>query len=442
MWTFIVRSPSRAPFEYKLKAGKNTLGRNPDNHIIISDESASRLHAEIYCQDGLAIIYDLGSTNGTYVNRERIIKPHVLQSGDQIRIGRHVIIATCHNGDTTQNLVAALSGTQPLTRDLVLESIDQNAIFLDSVACRLTTILDLETALQEIADLVRVAIGADKTGIVLAKQFNNMQSLGLPDDIAEQAIEQHSVVVVPSQEFQIDQKKSDATKTHISAALCVPVIIEKEVVALLYAYKTDASANLFTRHDVQLAVAISHQTALSIQRAKFLEESQAIAQLAFTDSLTGLHNRRQILNLLDKEFQRARRYHHPLAVLALDLDGLKQINDTYGHQVGDQALIMVAESCKRQLRDVDSIGRYGGDEFIILLVETDITGGHAFAERIQQNIASAVVNSLLAPVKVTVTIGVASLTDKTSEFNNLLNKADKALIAAKKLGKNQIMNAK
>lgn len=442
MWTLVIRSPSRAPFEYDLKPGKNTLGRNPDNHIIISDESASRNHVEIYCQDGLAIIYDLGSTNGTYVNRERIIKPHVLQSGDQIRIGRHVIIATCHNGDVSQNLLAALSGTQPLTRDLVLESIDQHAIFLDSVACRLTTILDLDAALQEISDLIRVAIGADKTGIILSNQFDNFENFGLSDAIANQSIEQRSVVVVPSQELQPDQMMSDDSTTHIIAALCVPVIIEKEVVALLYACKTGPTAKPFNRHDIQLAVAISHQTALSIQRAKILEESQAVAQLAFTDSLTGLHNRRQILHMLDIEFQRARRYHHSLTLLALDLDDLKQINDTFGHPIGDKVLIMVAEACKKQLRDADSVGRSGGDEFIILLVETDLKGGHALAERIQQSIASAPLISPKGPVTVTVTIGVATITDKTSGFNSLLNKADAALISAKKSGKNKILNAK
>jgi pSer/pThr/pTyr-binding forkhead associated (FHA) protein len=88
MWALIIRSPSSAPVEYEVKPGKNTLGRKPDNNIIIADESASRLHAEIYCQNDMAILYDLGSTNGTFVNRERITKPHVLETGDQIRIGQ------------------------------------------------------------------------------------------------------------------------------------------------------------------------------------------------------------------------------------------------------------------------------------------------------------------------------------------------------------------
>ena len=183
MWALLIRSPSNAPVEYEVQPGKNTLGRKPDNNIIIADESASRSHAEIYCQNDMAILYDLGSTNGTFVNRERITKPHVLESGDQIRIGQHVISASFQDNSSTPHLVAALSGTRPLTRDLLLESIDQHAVFLDVVSSRLTVILNLDTALLEIADVTRMAVGAEKSGVILAEQFDHLEDLGLPEKI-------------------------------------------------------------------------------------------------------------------------------------------------------------------------------------------------------------------------------------------------------------------
>ena len=99
-------------------------------------------------------------------------------------------------------------------------------------------------------------------------------------------------------------------------------MIEADVVALIYAYKTNSAARPFDQHDVQLAVAISHQAALTIQRAKLLKESHMYEQLAITDSLTGLYNRRQILRLAETEFQRALRFKHPLTLLILDLDDL------------------------------------------------------------------------------------------------------------------------
>ena len=147
MWILTVRSPSSEPCEYVLKTGKNTIGRKPDNDVVIADESASRLHAEIHCHADLTVLVDLGSTNGTFVNRERLTQPHVLRPEDQIRIGQHVGSLVFRGDQTSSDLITALSGTQPLTRDLLLESVDQHAVLLYEVASRLNTILDLDTAL-------------------------------------------------------------------------------------------------------------------------------------------------------------------------------------------------------------------------------------------------------------------------------------------------------
>src|SRR5512135_3454422 len=190
MWILTVRSLSSAPLEYVVKQGKNTLGRKPDNNVVIVDESASRQHAEIYCQNDLAILTDLGSLNGTFVNRERLTKPHVLVPEDQIRIGQCVISLALQNEGGASELEAALSGTRPLTRDVLLEAIDQQAVFLDAVAARLTVILDLEAALQEISELTRIAVAADTCGIILADHFDHLHNLELPGFVAQQAIDQ------------------------------------------------------------------------------------------------------------------------------------------------------------------------------------------------------------------------------------------------------------
>jgi diguanylate cyclase (GGDEF)-like protein len=438
MWALIIRSPSSAPVEYEVKPGKNTLGRKPDNNIIIADESASRSHAEIYCQNDMAILYDLGSTNGTFVNRERITKPHVLQSGDQVRIGQHVINATFLENSGSPHLVAALSGTRPLTRDLLLESIDQHAVFLDVVTSRLTVILDLDTALVEIGEVTRMAVGAEKAGVILADQFDHLDELGLPETVIRQAVEQRSVVIVPDVTAEFKQPKMDGSQSVILSILCVPVIIEEDVVALIYAYKTNTAARNFDHHDVQLAVAISHQAALTIQRAKLLRESQFFEHLAITDSLTGLHNRREILRLAEIEFERARRFKHPLTLLILDLDDLKQLNDSHGHLVGDRALKSVAENSRKHLREIDCIGRLGGDEFVILLVETDLEGGCAAAERMSQTIKESPINTPKGPVTITISIGIAANSDNIPNVEELINQADIALMKAKKAGKCQV----
>ncbi len=438
MWKLTIRSPARSPVEYSLKSGKNKLGRKPDNDIIIFDESASRTHAEIFNQHDLAVLYDLGSTNGTFVNRERISKPRVLQAGDQIRIGQHVISVTFQQTSDPTELTAALTGTRPLTRELMLESIDQHAVFMDAVATRLTMILDLDTAQREIANMMQIALGADRTGVILAEEFGQLEYLGAIVYSCRQAIEQQSIVIVPDLASQSDHFQSNDVEHEDGSVMCVPVIIEQDVIAVTYAYKKGPVARPFDRHDVQLAVALSHQVALTIQRAKLLEESRMYEKLALTDSLTGLHNRRQILRQAELEFKRSVRFNHPFSLFLMDLDNLKQINESHGHLAGDLALQTVAEVGKKQLREIDSIGRYGGDEFLVLLIETDLDGGRAAAERIRSNITNTDIKVENKVLNLTISIGIASKNEKTSNLTDILNQADKALITAKKSGKNQL----
>ena len=439
MWILIIRSPSSSPIEYKIKPGKNTLGRKPDNDIVIVDESASRTHAELYCKANLLVVYDLKSTNGTFVNRERITEPHVLRTGDQIRIGQHEVAVSYRDDNDTAGLITALSGTRPMTRELLLESVDQHAVLLYEVASRLTTILDLKTALQEVSQLMRTSMGAEKCEVILAENFSQLGELGFPTSIAQQAIEQRSVVIIPDLDSQTGRPPSKSTLLlRIRSVLCVPVIIEGDVAALIYVYKTDPTARPFDQHDIQLAVAISNQTALTIQRANLLERSRILEQKVNFDSLTGLHSREHFLNLSELEFRRAQRFQHPLTIIMLDIDQFKQVNDTFGHIVGDQVLQVVAKRCMKQLRDIDLVGRYGGDEFIILLVETDSNGGLKVTERIHQFIAGVPIETERGQLNITVSMGIATLSKECPNLATLLDRADHAMYVAKKAGKNQV----
>jgi diguanylate cyclase (GGDEF)-like protein len=440
MWILTIRSPSNSPVVYKIKPGKNTVGRKPDNDIVISDQSASRRHAEIYFQDNALVIYDLKSTNGTFVNRERLTDPLVLRSGDQVRIGQQIATVHYQDEDHSAELISALSNTRPLTRDLLLESVDNHAVLLYEVASRLNTILDLKTAMQEVSRLLQVSMGADKCEVILAESFTQLGELGFPTSIAQQAIDQRSVVIIPDLPAQADQSPSpSALLLRIRSVLCVPVLIDGDVAALIYVYKTDPSSRPFDQNDVQLAVAVSHQTALTIQRAILIERSRILEQSVNIDSLTGLHARNHFLNLSEREFERARRFQHSLAIVMLDIDQFKLVNDTYGHIVGDEVLQEVAARCMKQVRVIDLIGRYGGDEFVFLLVETDASVAYSIAERICKNIAARPVETDGGPLNITVSLGIASLLPENPNLTSLLNRADNALYIAKKAGRNQVM---
>lgn len=283
MWIVTVRSPKGEPREYTLKPGKTSIGRKSDSDIPLPDESASRSHADLYLDpnDQTVVITDAGSTNGTYVNRERIIQPRQVGAEDQIRIGQHVL--TLNRRDTNPKIDgnSSLPGTQPLTRDLLLESLDHHAVLLYEVSSRLNTVIDLDTALREVSDLMRVAMGADKCQVILAERFNLLHDLGFPVSIARMALDQRSAVIIP--DAQADPLLGKSTLLmRIRSAMCVPVMSGDKVVALIYVYKTRPLARPFDQTDLQLAVAISHQAALTIQRTRLLEHvrrEQRIRQL-------------------------------------------------------------------------------------------------------------------------------------------------------------------
>lgn len=172
------------------------------------------------------------------------------------------------------------------------------------------------------------------------------------------------------------------------------------------------------------------------------EVEQMLVAMAHTDSLTGLANRGHFLGLAKQELARSLRYNKPLSVLMLDADLFKSINDRYGHTVGDTALMKLADVCRETLRAVDLVGRLGGEEFAVLLPETD----HAMAVEVADRLRKAIADSRVPlerglPLKFTVSIGVASLASRDDNLDVLLNKADTALYEAKNSGRNKVCTA-
>jgi diguanylate cyclase (GGDEF)-like protein len=163
-----------------------------------------------------------------------------------------------------------------------------------------------------------------------------------------------------------------------------------------------------------------------------------VERLAITDSLTSLYNRRHFSKVGEDEVQRACRYGRALSAIMMDIDHFKRVNDTFGHTVGDQILQGVAESCRQELRRVDVVGRYGGDEFVILLPENDRAAAVQVAERLRKNIAHLHLNTAKGSAKVTASLGVATVDCNKPSLETLLSQADKALYVAKRRGRNRV----
>lgn len=167
--------------------------------------------------------------------------------------------------------------------------------------------------------------------------------------------------------------------------------------------------------------------------------NEQLAKLSMTDRLTGLLNRGTWENLVDAEFERYRRYNQATSLVMFDIDLFKKVNDNYGHLAGDEVIKDTATTTKANLRQSDSIGRYGGEEFGIVLPETDAEGARIICERIRESIEHSVVQTSVAPIRYTVSVGVAQLGGKPKSYMEWLQQADEALYAAKKGGRNRVV---
>jgi diguanylate cyclase (GGDEF)-like protein len=170
-----------------------------------------------------------------------------------------------------------------------------------------------------------------------------------------------------------------------------------------------------------------------LRTAHYLE---SIRLLADTDALTGVFNRRKIIDLAENEYIRAMRFRHPFTILMIDLNFFKKINDSFGHIVGDQALRLTAKAIQNTLRkELDQVGRFGGDEFVIILPETGLAQIDQIAERLRSGVANETLNIADGLGPVSLSIGAAELDETTLSLDEMIERADKAMYVDKKRAK-------
>jgi diguanylate cyclase (GGDEF)-like protein len=195
----------------------------------------------------------------------------------------------------------------------------------------------------------------------------------------------------------------------------------------------------FLPEDVAQGQEIAGQVALAITKLRLYAEIQ---RLAIVDELTGLYNRRGIFELGRKQVEQAHQIGASLSIVWLDIDQFKQINDRFGHHIGDEVITVLADRCRNNLKKRDLIGRYGGeggDELIIVLPETNLDAAMEIAERLRVVIMKSPISTHEGTITVTVSQGVTALRGDTEDFSDLLNRADKAMYAAKAAGRNCVL---
>ncbi len=231
-----------------------------------------------------------------------------------------------------------------------------------------------------------------------------------------------------------DEAHQRRTDAGCGSLLVVPMFHSGRRLGTLTAINRDDQRS-FTPRDVDLASAMAGQMAIAIANALLFEDMQ---HLAVTDELTGIHNRRNLFELGERELRTARRYGRPLSGIMFDIDNFKRVNDTYGHSVGDEVLVAMAQRCAAALRDVDVFGRYGGEEFAVVMPETGLSKALDVGERLRAVVADEPIATSIGPLDVTISVGVAALSSDMVNVQGLLDRADAAMFSAKHKGRNLV----
>lgn len=225
-------------------------------------------------------------------------------------------------------------------------------------------------------------------------------------------------------------RTADLSKSYWGKVAGAPLIWGNEFMGVVFVF----SNQKFFESDLKILELFSSHAAAATRNARLHHQ---LSQLAVTDSLTGIYNRRHFFEMAEKEFHQAVRYQRAFSVVMFDLDLFKKINDSFGHARGDEILQTVVQRCAGQMREADILGRYGGEEFVIALPETEAEEALALAERLRLELASRRVEAGSVLVLVTASFGVATLANGVTDLMQLLNRADVALYHAKQAGRNQ-----
>jgi diguanylate cyclase (GGDEF)-like protein len=188
--------------------------------------------------------------------------------------------------------------------------------------------------------------------------------------------------------------------------------------------------------DMVRFIILAHQFAIVLERIRLYE---VVQELAITDGLTNVFVRRYLLDRLEEEAERARHFASRLSFLMIDIDHFKKCNDRYGHLVGDVVLRETARIMKKTLREIDIIGRYGGEEFCIVLPDTSSDGAFIVGERLRQEIEDTYIDAYDEKINVRISIGIATFPDDADKTSQLIDKADKMLYRAKESGRNKVV---
>ncbi len=478
--------------------GELLIGRSSHADILVINSSVSRQHVQLVWREEHLVVKDLNSSFGTWVNNVRLEanQSQVIYADTEIRLGNlslwyelrsqqdeQYLLQTCFHPN--KNIKEMELSTEISTlraklqqhlqehcgrgerTDQLIETIDKDLFelnarqqerlkeqrILHSISHLLNRSLTITELLKNALDLISKVLTADRGFVVLfdadtqrfepvaSSNFNppawpvaDLSSQNYSQTLVQRCYQQNKVLIIGDVQLNssLDEVKSIQASGIRSVAI-VPLQQNEKVVGVVYVDNINRT-HCFDPRQIPFLETFAAHTSIALYNAQLYKR-------AITDDLTQLYTRKYIDERLEQEILRAQRYHRPFSILVLDLDHFKRINDNYGHNSGDQVLQVFSGILKEQLRDGDIAGRIGGEEFIIILGETDLEGAHIFAERIRLKTEQQLVEKDGQNISVTVSIGVANYQSKYgSQAIKLLEDADEALYQAKGSGRNRVVS--
>jgi len=306
---------------------------------------------------------------------------------------------------------------------------------------------DRKSAFSQFLEGVRARLCADECLVYLLSKANRsierIHETGRYSDLdhfdhqenyalIEQALDAGTPLLDNDHAREIKLPFGDVSFT-VRSLLCYPLQHRGEKVGALELLNKRNGG--FGDEDILFLASLASPLSVALEAIRIFDSTE---RLTITDELTTLYNYRYLVQYLSTEVRRCLRYKKKVSLLFLDVDGFKKINDTYGHLVGSRALAEIGQVLRSMVRETDVVGRYGGDEFVIVLPETPLNGALVIAERIRKKIEDYEFAAQEQGVRLTVSLGVANLPKHTLTAEGLIKKADAAMYRAKGLSKNTI----
>lgn len=320
---------------------------------------------------------------------------------------------------------------------------DKAVAFLVKVAGKFNTVLYLPDLLEYVLRALRDDVGLGSCSVALLDDegtggFVIKAASGLRATCRGKVVPRghglHGAVAASRKPLLVSDMAADPRvyrrDTRASSGIYAPLIHRGRVTGILSAVHPDPSA--FQESDLDVLVAVAGYLASALEAARLHER---LREQATTDGLTGLANQRTLRRVLERELTRSRRSAQPVSVVFVEIDGFKKINDDFGHLHGDQILCAVANMLRRSCRETDLVARFGGDEFVLLLPQTESKNAARVAERVRQTVSEVRHGT---NNHVTASLGVATSSGDETSGDALLEAADRAMYQAKRAGGDRV----